>query len=557
MNILKWLRTAVLCAVLHMLSVVVASAQSRVDSLRIDVELQDDGSATITEIWPIDVSNDISEWYLVAGNMGRMTISGLGVKDETDRVYVNEGEWDIDRSRAEKAGRCGLVIKSDGYEICWGVGSPGPHVYTLTYTLTGLVKSYEEKDGFNHMFVARDMGSSPESIVLTIRRPGLSFTHENTSIWAFGFIGEINLEDGRIVARTDEPFSKRSAMIVLAGFQKGIFHPQLTESKTFEEVRARAVEDSDYEENSDREAMIIFAIVLAVLGLLFCFAIYVVIDTIIKNKKRKKSLLGGSMKDLPWSRDIPCDGDLRGAFNVLVAFSGSKMENQRHLVAAYITRLFYRGAFEVVTDPKTLKPALKVKSFPPGEVEEEQESEDVRLERRMFGFIKEAAGDDGIIQKRELNRWSSKHGKILDKWMNDARDNSELETLKAEDVRKVYGLRKFLKDFTLIEDRGVVEVGLWNNYLIFASLYGIAGQLYNDYRKVCLEYFSLVSVEGMSDVSTATVLMRDFADSASESISYSAYSYSADRGSSGGGGGRSSWGGGGGFSGGGSGGGGR
>jgi uncharacterized membrane protein YgcG len=557
MNILKWLRTAVLCAVLHMLSVVVASAQSRVDSLRIDVELQDDGSATITEIWPIDVSNDISEWYLVAGNMGRMTISGLGVKDETDRVYVNEGEWDIDRSRAEKAGRCGLVIKSDGYEICWGVGSPGPHVYTLTYTLTGLVKSYEEKDGFNHMFVARDMGSSPESIVLTIRRPGLSFTHENTSIWAFGFIGEINLEDGRIVARTDEPFSKRSAMIVLAGFQKGIFHPQLTESKTFEEVRARAVEDSDYEENSDREAMIIFAIVLAVLGLLFCFAIYVVIDTIIKNKKRKKSLLGGSMKDLPWSRDIPCDGDLRGAFNVLVAFSGSKMENQRHLVAAYITRLFYRGAFEVVTDPKTLKPALKVKSFPPGEVEEEQESEDVRLERRMFGFIKEAAGDDGIIQKRELNRWSSKHGKILDKWMNDARDNSELETLKAEDVRKVYGLRKFLKDFTLIEDRGVVEVGLWNNYLIFASLYGIAGQLYNDYRKVCPEYFSLVSVEGMSDVSTATVLMRDFADSASESISYSAYSYSADRGSSGGGGGRSSWGGGGGFSGGGSGGGGR
>ena len=557
MNILKWLRTAVLCAVLPMLSVVVASAQSRVDSLRIDVELQDDGSATITEIWPVDVSNDISEWYLVAGNMGRMTISGLGVKDETGRVYVNEGEWDINRSRAEKAGRCGLVTKSDGYEICWGVGSPGPHVYTLTYTLTGLVKSYEEKDGFNHMFVARDMGSSPESIVLTIRRPGLSFTHENTSIWAFGFIGEINLEDGRIVARTDEPFSKRSAMIVLAGFQKGIFHPQLTESKTFEEVRARAVEDSDYEENSDREAMIIFAIVLAVLGLLFCFAIYVVIDTIIKNKKRKKSLLGGSMKDLPWSRDIPCDGDLRGAFNVLVAFSGSKMENQRHLVAAYITRLFYRGAFEVVTDPKTLKPALKVKSFPPGEVEEEQESEDVRLERRMFGFIKEAAGDDGIIQKRELNRWSSKHGKILDKWMNDARDNSELETLKAEDVRKVYGLRKFLKDFTLIEDRGVVEVGLWNNYLIFASLYGIAGQLYKDYRKVCPEYFSLVSVEGMSDVSTATVLMRDFADSASESISYSAYSYSADRGSSGGGGGRSSWGGGGGFSGGGSGGGGR
>ncbi len=557
MNILTQIRAVAFCTVLLMFTTVAVSAQSSVDSLRINVELQDDGSAAVTEIWPVDVSDDISEWYLVAGNMGRMTISGLGVKDETGRVYVNEGEWDIDRSRAEKAGRCGLVTKSDGYEICWGVGSPGPHIYTLTYTMTGLVKGYEEKDGFNHMFVARDLGSSPESVVLTISRPGLAFTDENTDIWAFGFIGEINLEDGRIVARTDEPFSSRSAMIVLAGFQKGLFHPQLTEDKTFEEVRAKAVEDSDYEDDSDWMETIFFAIIVAMFGLTFLYSIYVTISTFIKNKKRRKILLGGSMKDLPWSRDIPCGGDLRATFNVLEAFSGAKMENQRNLVAAYITRLFYRGAFEVVTDPESLKPALKVKAFPLGEVEEEQESEDVRLERRMFGFIKEAAGEDGIIQKRELNRWSSKHGKVLDKWMEDARDGTELETLKAEDVRKVYGLRKFLKDFTLIDDRGVVEVGLWNNYLIFASLYGIAGQLYKDYQKVCPEYFSLVSTEGsMSDAVTATVLMRSFADSASESFSDSAYSYSAES-RSGGGGGHSSWGGGGGFSGGGSGGGGR
>ncbi len=555
--ILNRLRTAVFCTVLSLLSVVQVSAQSRVDSLRINVELQDDGSAAVTEIWPVDVSNDISEWYLVAGNMGRMTIGGLGVKDETGRVYVDEGEWNTARTRSEKAGRCGLVTKSDGYEICWGVGSSGPHIYTLTYTITGLVKGYEGKDGFNYMFVTRDLGSSPESVVLTISRPGLDFTHDNTSIWSFGFIGGINLEDGKIVARTDEPFSTRSAMIVLAGFQKGLFHPLLTEDMTFDEVWARAMEDSDYDDDLDRGSMIIFTIVLAVLGLLFIFSIYVVIDTFVKHKKRKKSLLGGSMKDLPWSRDIPCGGDLRGAFNVLVAFSGTKMENQRNLVAAYITRLFYRGAFEVVTDPKTLKPALKVKGFPQGVVEEEQESEDVRLERRMFGFIKEAAGEDGVIQKRELNGWSSKHGKVLDKWMKDARDGSELETLTAEDVRKVYGLRKFLKDFTLIDDRGVIEVGLWNNYLIFASLYGIADQLYKDYQKVCPEYFRLASVEGVSDAAAATVLMRNLADSASQSISYSVYSYSAGSGPSGGGGGRSSWGGGGGFSGGGSGGGGR
>ena len=115
--------------------------QSQVESVRIDVELQDDGSALVREVWEIDVAGSITEWYLGKENLGKMDISGLSVSDESGTTYASEGtDWDIERTREEKAFRCGLVRKSGGYELCWGVGSNGPHTYTVSYTLTGLVK---------------------------------------------------------------------------------------------------------------------------------------------------------------------------------------------------------------------------------------------------------------------------------------------------------------------------------------------------------------------------------------------------------------------------------
>ena len=107
---MRRLWTFFLAAVLSLVAVPMSG--SDVDSLRINVELRDNGSAIVTETWHIDVSDDITEWYLVADNMGQMTIEDLAVSDETLGDYLNEGEWDVDRSRALKAGRCGLVTKS-------------------------------------------------------------------------------------------------------------------------------------------------------------------------------------------------------------------------------------------------------------------------------------------------------------------------------------------------------------------------------------------------------------------------------------------------------------
>lgn len=552
---MRRLQALFLAAVLSLVAVPLC-AGSDVDSLRINVELRDDGAALVTETWRINVSDDISEWYLVADNMGRMTIEDLRVCDETGNEYVNEGEWNVNRSRARKAGRCGLVTKSDGYEICWGVGSSGWHTYTVRYLLTGLVKGHEDLDGFNHMFVARDLGSSPQSIVLTIRKPGLEFTTENTKVWAFGFHGEIHVEDGVVVARTTEPFTRRSALIAMVGFEKGLFHPALAESRTFDEVRQTAMEGSDYRE-PDKDGD--FWIGLLV-GLGVVLSVFVSVKVIVKTVKRKRELLGGGMRNVAWFRDAPLGGDLKKSSNILLAFSGNTMLERQNLIAAYITRLFYRGAFEIVPQPGKSKPLMRIREL---EVDDSTDSRsDAGLESRLYSFIKEAAGEDGILQKNELQRWANRHGEALYDWGLDAWNGVTIWTMKPEDARQVFGLRRYLKDFTMIKDRGVVEVKLWNNYLIFASLYGIADQLMKDFRKVCPEYFTLSSAARLLDDDVTTFMIWNMINMTSRDFNTAASTYEASRSNDSGsgwsgGGGMASWGGGGGFSGGGSGGGGR
>ena len=536
---------AFLLIVVLLFSAATSFARSQVDSVKIDVELQDDGSALIREVWVIDVSGDITEWYLGKENIGRMKIRDFKVTDESGVEYTNEGDrWDIHRSREEKARRCGIVPKSDGCELCWGVGSSGPHRYVATYLLTRLVKGYSDKDGFNHMFITPT--EYLDNAILTIRKKGTILTSGNTQVWGFKFDGETEVLDGSVKYWTTRPFRSNSALVAMVAFEKGIFNPEDTYDKSFEEVKEKAFKGSDYKKDSN-----LMSILFGLFFMLLFFA--PIIGAIVKkisDKRRKKELLGGTMNDVQWFRDVPVDGNLREASNILRLFSGKKMDENENLIAAYMMRLFYKGAFELV--PETSGQSFRINEM---EFPDDGSGMDLRLERDLYGFFKEAAGEDGILQKKELKRWADRHSKKIYNWQCAIPDNKTLKTLVPERVREVFGLKKFLQDFTLIQDRGAVEVKLWNQYLIFASLFGIADQVYKDFKKVCPEYFTL-SQEMQQFQDATPVVLWDTVGDTSRYFNRSANNYATRRMSGGntrwsGGGGMTSFGGGGGFSGGG------
>ena len=532
-------------------------AENQVESVRIDVELQDDGSAFVKETWVIDVDSDITEWYLGKENLGKMKLIDLGVTDESGTEFFNEGtNWNINRSREKKAFRCGLVKKSDGYEVCWGVGSNGLHTFTVSYTLTGLVKGYSDKDGFNFQFIT-STDNGIDDVSLTIRKNGTILTPENTLLWGFGFHGEAEVVDGAAKYWSTEPFSSRSTLIALLGFEKGIFTPELTEDKTFDDVRKKALKGSEYKKDNHFFEKVFDFLLFAFLGLISLALVGGLIWAEISNKKRRKELLGGKESDVDWFRGVPVDGDLKRASNIIRLISqktfstNTGQQESERLISAYMMRLFYRGAFQLVPQLSG-DPAFKINELTLSD--NDVSGTDLNMELDLYNFFKEAAGDDSILQKKELKKWANKHGKKIYNWQNKIKDSSiTLKTLTAKEVREVFGLKKFLKDFTLIQDRGAVEVGLWNNYLIFASLYGIAEQVYKDFKKVCPEYFTLSkTMEQFQDV-TPTVMWSTFNDS-TRYFNRAASSYAASKSSGSGwsgGGGHTSFGGGGGFSGGG------
>lgn len=56
-----------------------------------------------------------------------------------------------------------------------------------------------------------------------------------------------------------------------------------------------------------------------------------------------------------------------------------------------------------------------------------------------------------------------------------------------QDQKEVLGLWKYLKDYSLIKDRYPIELNIWDEYLVFASLFGIADKVSKEFKEELIE----------------------------------------------------------------------
>ncbi len=62
-----------------------------------------------------------TEYYKALNNIDGMSVHSLLVWDESGTQYKALDDRDTNLSREEKSGTCGILKKSDGYELCWGI----------------------------------------------------------------------------------------------------------------------------------------------------------------------------------------------------------------------------------------------------------------------------------------------------------------------------------------------------------------------------------------------------------------------------------------------------
>ena len=546
----------VLLTIALVLAAATLGAQS-ITSVSVTADVKGDGSAHIVQVWDANVTSG-TEWYIPIENLGEMEITNLTVS-ENGYAYQSEGDrWDVDRSLEEKARRCGIVRKRNGVELCWGQGSMGHHVWTAAFDAKGLVQAYDDYDGFNFMFVNPGLGNIGRATV-TIQNAteGPEWTSDNVKVWAFGFNGNIAVEEGKIVCESNGSMPSSHKIIILARFDKGMLEPAVARNGSFQKLQDKAFKGSDYK-SDDRMPWFVVATLLFVMLSLTIVLVWLIIQKATGRVYSKK--MYGVHKITGWHHDVPQESHLFAAYYVLS--KGDRFipkDRSKDLIGACMLKwVLEKKAIPIPTTGRKKRYDLQLK---------DDVVFDSPAEIKLYNMVKEAAGDNKILEANEMERWSKKHcetilqwpdtaleeGKGYLQWMERLDDRGCSTEIGKEKAREVIEFKNYLKDFTLSDERSVPEVTLWKDYLVFAQLYGIANEVTAQLKKLYpadFDHFAQQYNTNSSMLSTFINLNRMMTyNSIMNATNAMAASQSSGR--FGGGGGFSSFGGGGGFSGGG------
>ena len=549
----------------------------------ITLTLLPDGTASIQERWDVCAA-DGTEWYLVRGNLGDIEIGNLAVSDESGRAYVDEGSWDTQRSIAEKAGRCGIVRKRDGAEICWGIGSLGDHVFDVSYTMSRSVKSLSDYDMLHLQTVTPGLSSPPRHVRVTVRAQQHQLDTANTRAWGFGFAGRVDFRDGAVVYESTEPFVRNSSVIVLLRFDKGMFDSPSRQDRDFADALAVAMEGADFGQDSDSGAGVGFARLLAIFVATVAGMCGIAATS---RRAMRKKILGMKPSEVPWNREIPFGGDLEASAYTLAKLGESSGGSGDTLAAALILRMIYRGELSVAKDSRE-RVEISFSSSGAGAAAGSGDGSgadgrsgsadsavvgsagsgsgsgsgsDPAAEELREMMLK-ASGADKVLQHNEFSRWAKRHTHEVAGWSsralvfgrNSLRDHKHIygsayTPAGQSEARKLLGLKKFLQDFTLMGEKDTIEVILWQDYMVYGALFGIADKVAEQLRDINPDLFA--EVMDYDYMTMHQLLLQTRLLSAAITNSKASVAAEAAQQSARGFGGGTSFGGGGGFSGGG------
>ena len=164
-------------------------------------------------------------------------------------------------------------------------------------------------------------------------------------------------------------------------------------------------------------------------------------------------------------------------------------------MAARLLRLVTLGSLEPETDGQD-QISLRLLREPHG---------GDAYDEAFYTFLESAAGGDSVLQERELERFcaDSRRGKALDELLTSC-EREGRRTLfrggslrskrckKAKDLtaegqrqwRELLGLKRYLLDFSLLAERDVKETFLWQEYMVYAALLGVAKQVMEQLRRL-------------------------------------------------------------------------
>ena len=522
-----------------------------IKSIDMDISLDSEGNAHIKELWEANLTQG-TEGYKPYSDLGISSISNFTVIDDSGKTYEFLSSWNTSASFSNKAYKNGINKTYDGVELCFGISNYGNRTYTLTYDISNFVTQYTDTQGIYFTFI--DMEQYIGNAKITIHSDTSFSIEDNVKIWAFGYDGNISIVDGNIVLESNGSLSSSSYMSGLIRFETNMFTKPKESTKSFDDVYEDAMdgiseEDKNYDYGNDYDASpvsiifgVLFLLIVCAFYLIFNPFTWVILFIILYMVKGKEWMIGSSKvgglifeggKTLPKEinnfRDIPCDKDPFYAYFLAYNFDISSLSKIKEGIIGAVLLKWVKENKITITETK--KGLLSFKDNNYAVDFGNMTNPNNELENELFKMLESAAGSNRILEAKEFEKWCTRNYYKVTSWFSKILSyetdlieqkgliNVETEEVAAsfgktrnisikhvkesvrEEVIKLAGLKKFLLD-TEIDEKKYIEVHLWNEYLIFAELLGIADKVKEQFSKLYPEFKD--NVANMSNINYVT-----------------------------------------------------
>ena len=572
-----------------------SNASLYLNNLDFYAEIDTNGNMNVTETWNIRISNTNTLYKTFDLDENKYSgITNVQVSEVGRGDFTETDEWAY---HLTKDYYFGGINDDGKFEISFGVGlddSTATNTYKINYTVVDAIKKYDDCAELYWQFLGSDATVDASKITGTIKLPSEADSKEDIRVW--GHVETLNGEiyvtsTDTVEFSLDNYISGNYVEVRIAMPSEMIETAERTYNKNvlpsiIEEETEWANEANARRERKQRNEKIIKTVIIVAMVII---GIVLLRQTVkyIKILKNTKKLIPTEkyeyFREKPDKNSTPADALF--LYNNGVNVASTAFGN---VFSATLLNLSLKGYFKITVEQneKGKKETLIYKT--------KKDIEDLQYEEeRIARFVKNAIDSKEKITIKELQKYIRNHASsvssLIEKTGIETKNKNKMtenfdeekskEKLKYIGIAIVYfavamfciaflpvailliinailalmingklsnltqkgiderekwkGLKKYMEDFSLLNEKEIPALEVWEEYLVYATVFGIADKVIKQLKMVYPQ------IDEMDDFNTASYIYlmshTNFNSSFSKAIN-SSISSTMSSGSGGGGG---------------------
>ena len=576
----------------------------RFNELDFTAKINYDGSIDVVETWDIYISQTNTLFKTFKTDSSKYTgITNVQVKEITSGKNLNFEEINSLMYHVTKNCFYGMKNNEGDFEIAWGVGldsSSDTRKYQISYKVLDAVALYNDYAEFYWQFVGNEFSIPAKKVHGTITLPSPADKKEDIKVWGHvkTLNGEIYAIDNKTIDFTLNNYGGNEYIEIRSIFPKKIIERtgRIYSSNILDKaIKEETVWADEANALRTKQKMIKYIVIGG-----YCLLNIFILSVVFKKIRKYKDILNGKTKlyptqELEYYRDFPYENATPGEACFVKNRRFYGFENVfGNIFAATILDLNLKKYIEINSTGKGKNDiTLTFLDKPLDDLKDD--------EKKIFKYLASSFKYNNPTTLKEIEKYFRRHSTSLYELMNNTHNlvrkqmvEENIFDKKEEEENSTYtgygimyivffiilapltlpfsiylgilsfriakrcnpltqigldyeqmwkGLEKYMKDYSLLKDREVFDVVLWEKFLVFATAFGIADKVI---KQLKIAYPNIEQMDTFTNSAYMSMMIHsDFSNTFNSAIASSVSASTAPSSGSGGGGGFSGGGGGG------------